>query len=83
MSQTIKFSKHKNEEIKVRETLKKVRQALNNKGYDSINQITGYLISGDPTYITSKEGARQLITQIDRDEIIEKLLIYFLEDEKI
>ena len=54
--------------------LKDVYEALNEKGYNSINQIVGYILSGDPTYITSHKGARNLIRQIERDELLEKMV---------
>ncbi len=54
--------------------LKEVYEALNEKGYNSINQIVGYILSGDPTYITSHKGARNLIRQIERDELLEKMV---------
>ena len=57
-----------------REILKQVYEALNEKGYNSINQIVGYILSGDPTYITSHKGARNLIRQIERDELLEKMV---------
>ena len=57
-----------------KEILKEVYEALNEKGYNSINQIVGYILSGDPTYITSHKGARNLIRQIERDELLEKLV---------
>ena len=56
------------------EILKKVYNALQEKGYNPINQIVGYILSGDPTYITSYNDARNLIRQIDRDELLEKLV---------
>ena len=58
----------------VRRMVAMVRGALNEKGYDPVNQIVGYLISGDPTYITSHNDARGQITRLQRDEIIEFLL---------
>ncbi len=82
MSNTMKFSKEKNEEFQIREVLSKVHEALKAKQYDPINQMVGYLISGDPTYITSKDNARQMIGQVDRDEILEVLLKSFLYDEE-
>ena len=57
-----------------KEILKKVYEALKEKGYNPINQIVGYILSGDPTYITSHNGARNLIRQIERDELLEKLV---------
>ena len=55
-----------------------VYHALSAKGYDPITQIVGYLISGDPTYITSYQNARSLITRIDRDELLQELLKCYL-----
>ena len=60
----------------VRDIIKAVYLALTEKGYNPVNQIVGYLMSGDPTYITSHKGARSLIMRAERDEIIE----VFLED---
>ena len=60
----------------VREIIASVYEALTEKGYNPVNQIVGYLMSGDPTYITSHKGARSLIMRAERDEIIE----LFLED---
>ena len=63
-------------ETGVRVVLSTVYEALNEKGYNPVNQIVGYIMSGDPTYITSHKGARSLIMRAERDEIIE----VFLED---
>ena len=60
----------------VRDVIASVYTALTEKGYNPVNQIVGYLMSGDPTYITSHKGARSLIMRAERDEIIEE----FLED---
>ena len=60
----------------VRDVIASVYTALTEKGYNPVNQIVGYLMSGDPTYITSPKGARSLIMRAERDEIIE----VFLED---
>ncbi len=62
----------------VSEVLKKVYAALNEKGYNPVNQIVGYVMSGDPTYITSHKNARALITQVERDEILEELLRVYI-----
>ncbi len=64
--------------------LKEVYEALNEKGYNSINQIVGYILSGDPTYITSHKGARNLIRKIERDELLEKMVKNYIgmEDEE-
>ena len=66
------FEKEKNE--KAKEILKDVYNALVEKGYNPINQIVGYILSGDPTYITSHKDARNKIRCIERDELLEKLV---------
>ena len=58
-----------------------VYQALKEKGYNPINQLVGYLLSGDPTYITSYNNARTLIRKMERDEILEKLLESYLKNK--
>ena len=63
-------------------TLKEVFDALKERGYNPINQVVGYLISGDPAYISSYKGARNKIQQVERDEIIEVLLEKFVETKK-
>ena len=60
--------------LKQKKFLKKYMQALKEKGYNPINQIVGYILSGDPTYITSHKGARNLIRQVERDELLEKMV---------
>jgi len=81
---TIKFNISK-EDTSVEDILKQVYSSLKEKGYDPINQIVGYIISGDPTYITSYNNARYLIRRFERDEILEELVknyIIKLESEK-
>ncbi len=63
----------------VSQVLEKVYIALTEKGYNPVNQIVGYLISGDPTYITSHQSARSLIMKVERDEIIEELMSVYIE----
>ena len=58
----------------VEDILKAVYQAMTEKGYNPVNQIVGYIMSGDPTYITSHKGARSLIMKVERDEILEELM---------
>lgn len=70
-----------NREREFREILKEVYQALEEKEYSPFNQMIGYILSGDPTYITSYKGARKLIRQIDRDELLEELLAYYLKED--
>ena len=73
--ETMFFRKKKEDNSEsTKEILKEVYEALNEKGYNSINQIVGYILSGDPTYITSHKGARNLIRRIERDELLEKMV---------
>ena len=72
-----------NEKLKAQETksiLTSVYAALEEKGYNPINQLVGYFISGDPTYITSNKDARNIIKRVDRDEILEVMLKCFMEN---
>lgn len=78
-SNTIQFSIEKENEMMIREIFNIVDDALMEKGYDSISQIVGYIISGDPTYITSHNNARALIRKFDRDELLEELVRFYLE----
>ena len=63
----------------VKEVLKLVYEAMTEKGYNPVNQIVGYVVSGDPTYITSHKSARSLIMKVERDEIVEELLKSYIE----
>nr|WP_298056680.1 IreB family regulatory phosphoprotein [uncultured Lachnoanaerobaculum sp.] len=63
----------------VKEVLKLVYEAMKEKGYNPVNQIVGYVMSGDPTYITSHKSARSLIMKVERDEIVEELLKSYIE----
>jgi uncharacterized protein (UPF0297 family) len=64
----------------VRKSLEKVHEALKDKGYNPITQIVGYILSGDPTYITSHMNARALIGRIERDELLEEMVREYLRD---
>ena len=64
----------------VSDILIKVYTALKEKGYNPINQIVGYILSGDPTYITSHDNARTIISRLERDELLEELVRDFLRD---
>lgn len=79
MENTVKFTGEEMAEQTIKEVLQKVYQALEEKGYNPINQISGYLLSGDPAYITSYNNARALIHQIDRDDIIRHLVRAYLK----
>ena len=68
------FKIQSDQELKVSEVLDLVYEAMTEKGYDPVNQIVGYIMSGDPTYITSHKGARSLIMKVERDELVEELL---------
>lgn len=74
MDETMNFKVEKDNSVKVREILKEVYQALAEKGYNPINQIVGYILSGDPTYITSHNDARSKIRLVERDELLEKMV---------
>ena len=65
--------------LAVTEVLERVYEALTEKGYNPISQIVGYIMSGDPTYITSFKGARSLIMKVERDEILEELMRNYVE----
>ena len=71
---TMSFKVEKDKNVKAKEVLKEVYEALAEKGYNPINQIVGYILSGDPTYITSHKDARNLIREIERDELLEKMV---------
>ena len=75
---TMSFNFEKEKNSKTQETLKEVYEALVEKGYNPINQIVGYILSGDPTYITSHNDARNLIRLIERDELLEKMVKYYI-----
>ena len=65
--------------MEVSQVLQSVYEALTEKGYNPINQIVGYIMSGDPTYITSHNGARSLIMKMERDELVEEMLKTYIE----
>lgn len=76
---TITFSLPVEREIEIRTTLQEVYNALKEKGYNPINQIVGYILSEDPTYITNYKNARSLIRKIDRDELLNLLVKNYLK----
>ena len=75
---TMSFNVERDKSLRTKEILKKVYEALVEKGYNPINQIVGYILSGDPTYITSHNDARNLIRLVERDELLEKLVKYYI-----
>ena len=76
---TMKFSIGNDKEAEMKQILTTVYDALKEKGYDPLNQIVGYLLSEDPTYITNHNNARGLIRKIDRDELLNALVKNYLE----
>ena len=76
---TISFSFKEDREKELKRTLTTVYEALLEKGYNPINQLVGYILSEDPTYITTHNNARALIRHIDRDELLQVLLRSYLE----
>jgi len=80
-TQKINFigKENKNETYSI---LKQVYDALDEKGYDPLVQIVGYVLSGDPTYITGHNGARSLIGRLERDELLEEVLHHFMESKR-
>lgn len=78
------FNVQKEPELQVKDVLAAVYEALTEKGYNPVNQIVGYIMSGDPTYITNYKGVRSMIMKVERDEILEELMenyIRFLNSE--
>lgn len=77
---TIQFSIREDHEREMKQTLSVVYNALNEKGYNPVSQIVGYLLSEDPTYITTHNNARSLIRRVDRDELLQSLVKNYLKD---
>ena len=75
---TRKFNVSEEKDSEIREVLTIVYQALEEKGYNPVNQIVGYILSEDPTYITNHNHARTIIRKIDRDELLQALLKHYL-----
>ena len=73
------FEVEQDSKDRVKNVLAQVYDALQEKGYNPVNQIVGYIMSGDPTYITSYKNARSLIMKVERDEIIEELLRDYID----
>ena len=82
ISQTMRFNvKGEEETNEARNVLSDVYGALKEKGYNPINQLVGYLLSGDPTYITSHNNARSIIRKLERDELLEEIVRVYLAKE--
>ena len=78
--ETMSFDVHSDDDLNPGDVLRAVYAALREKGYNPINQLVGYLISGDPAYITSHKQARSLIRRVERDDLIEELVSYYLKE---
>lgn len=78
--ETVKFNVE-TERADPKKIILSVYQALSVKGYNPINQIVGYILSGDPSYITSYNGARSLVRKLERDEILEELVSNYVKDK--
>ena len=81
MDYTRKFSVNQNKDEEIKAILSSVYNSLREKGYNPINQIVGYILSEDPTYITNHNNARTLIRQLDRDELLQVLLKSYLHEK--
>ena len=77
---TMKFNINSDKEAQMKQILTAVYDALKEKGYNPLNQIVGYLLSEDPTYITNHNNARALIRKIDREELLEALVKFYLDN---
>ena len=79
MTNTQFFQVESGPQISAKDILEIVYKALSEKGYNPVNQIVGYIMSGDPTYLTSHNGARSLIMKMERDELVEEMLKTYIE----
>ncbi len=82
LEETMYFKKSDEDNLNPRDVLLTVYEALMEKGYNPINQLVAYFISGDPAYITSHKQARSLIRRIERDDLIEELLVNYLQNQE-
>jgi len=81
LEETMMFKTVSDEDVSAQDVLRKVYAALQEKGYDPINQMVGYLMSGDPVYITSHNQARAMIRKLERFELIEELVRNYLQEK--
>jgi len=79
INDTLKYKKP-TEDKQIKDILIQVYSALQEKGYDPVNQIVGYILSGDPTYITGYNNARNLLCRVERDELLEELVKNYIEN---
>ena len=83
MNKTQYFKVQPDNALQVSDVIKQVYEALTDKGYNPVNQIVGYIMSGDPTYITSHKNARSLIMKVERDELVEEMLKNYIEKKDL
>lgn len=81
ISNTQYFKVSSEKEVSVKDILDTVYNAMTEKGYNPVNQIVGYIMSGDPTYITSHNNARSMIMKVERDELVEELLKEYIKNK--
>lgn len=82
LNETMKINIEFDKAKEVKEIVSSVYESLEIKGYDPISQIVGYILSGDPTYITSYNGARSMIVRVERDELLEELVKTYIQTLK-
>ncbi len=75
---TMTFSLAQDKDKEIKNTLTEVYEALKEKGYNPVNQIVGYILSEDPTYITTNRNARAMMTRLDRDDLLTAMVTYFI-----
>ena len=78
-NETMMFKVEKDNVNEARDILLSIYQALKEKGYNPINQIVGYIMSGDPTYITNYNNARSMVRKLERDELLEEIVRFYLD----
>lgn len=83
LDHTMKYDAIREEQLPMNEVIRIVYRALKERGYEPENQIVGYILSGDPTYITSHNDARKLVRQIERDDLLSAILKSYIEHERI
>jgi uncharacterized protein (UPF0297 family) len=80
MDRTMTFSLAKRKDEEIRNTVKEVYKSLSEKNYNAVNQIVGYILSEDPTYITTHNNARVLMSRLERDDVLQAMVNFFVSD---
>lgn len=80
LGKTMKFSVEKDKHVRTDDVIKLACESMLEKGYDPVSQFVGYIISGDPTYITSHQNARAIVKRVDRDELLEEFVNFYIEN---